>query len=239
MDRKVAAVTGANRGLGWGTAQELARRGFRTILLGRKIEALLQRKREIEEAGGEALAFELDVAKDLAATEFSSWLAQNGNRIDVLVNCAGVLLDGQGDAHGGKSAFDVGATVVRETFETNTLGPYRLCQAVIPFMKQQGYGRIVNVSSGMGGLEDMGGMYPAYRISKTALNAVTRVFSAELANSQIKINSVCPGWVRTDMGGQGADRSVEEGISGIIWAATLPHDGPSGGFFRDGKAIAW
>lgn len=236
---KVAAVTGANRGLGWGTAQELARLGYRVILLGRNKKALDECQQEIEKTGGEACSFTLDVAAEDAASKFLSWLEKNEGRIDVLINCAGIFPDGGQGTIGHASALAVDSTIVREALETNTLGAYRLCQAVIPLMKKQGYGRIVNVSSGMGSLQEMSGMYPAYRISKTALNAVTRVFAGELVGLDIKVNSVCPGWVRTSMGGSGADRSIEEGALGIVWAATLPQDGPSGGFFRDGKPLAW
>ena len=130
------------------------------------------------------------------------------------------------------------------SFTVNTLGPFLLCQAFIPLMMMHGYGRIVNVASGMGSLTDMHGAFgtgwPGYRISKTALNAVTRVFAAELeAYRNIKINSVCPGWVNTAMGGGNAPRSVAQGIETTVWLATLPEDGPSGQFYRDREAIAW
>jgi NAD(P)-dependent dehydrogenase (short-subunit alcohol dehydrogenase family) len=114
-----------------------------------------------------------------------------------------------------------------------------MCQAFLPLMKKNDYGRVVNVSSGMGQLNDMGGAWPAYRISKTALNALTRIFAAELAGTNVKVNSVCPGWVRTAMGGRSATRSLQEGAAGIVWAATIEDDGPTGGFFRDGERIEW
>ncbi|MCB0419044.1 MAG: SDR family oxidoreductase, partial [Bdellovibrionales bacterium] len=127
--------------------------------------------------------------------------------------------------------------VVLKVFETNTLAPLRLCQALVPLMNAQGC--IVNVSSGMGSLHDMGGSWPGYRISKAGLNALTRILAAELSTTGIRVNAVCPGWVRTSMGGSQATRSVEEGAETIVWAACLPADGQTGGFFRDKKAVPW
>ena len=120
---------------------------------------------------------------------------------------------------------------------TNLIGPFLLCQALIPLMR--GSGRVVNVSSGMGQLSEMGGDFPAYRISKAGLNPLTGVFASELEGTGIKVNAACPGWVRTDMGGASATRSVEEGVATTLWLATLPNDGPSGGLFRDRKPIPW
>ena len=121
----------------------------------------------------------------------------------------------------------------------NTLAPLMLSNALVPLMQARNFGRIVNVSSGMGQLDDMGAGHPAYRVSKAALNAVTRVLAAELVGTNIKVNALCPGWVRTDMGGQQADRSPQEGIETTLWLAQLPEDGPSGGFFRDRRPIPW
>ncbi len=139
----------------------------------------------------------------------------------------------------GASIFQADASLLRETFETNTLGPLFVAIALVPLMRRNDYGRIVNVSSGMGQLSDMDGGYPGYRISKTALNAVTVILARELEDTNIKVNAVCPGWVRTDMGGASATRSPEEGADTIVWLATLPDDGPSGGFFRDRRPIDW
>ncbi len=235
MDKKIAAVTGANRGIGWGVSQALAELGFHVLLLGRNEEALKKRQNELKESS----VFALDVADARSTEEFKEWLYKKIGRVDAFVNCAGVFLDDKEASFKDVSALNVSPETVLKTFTTNTLGPYRLCQIVLPLMKKQRYGRIVNVSSGMGALTDMNGMYPAYRISKTALNAVTRVFAEELKGINIKINSVCPGWVRTDMGGPNAERTIEQGAKGIVWAATLPDDGPSGGFFRDGEPIPW
>jgi NAD(P)-dependent dehydrogenase (short-subunit alcohol dehydrogenase family) len=160
--------------------------------------------------------------------------------LDILVNNAGVFLDihGNEDA-GGASVFNASLETLTATLKTNLYGPLLLAQELTPLMKQQHYGRIVNISSGMGQLSEMEGKSPAYRISKTALNALTRILAAETQGYNILVNSICPGWVRTDMGGPQAERTVEQGVSGIIWAATLPNDGPTGGFFRDGQPIPW
>jgi NAD(P)-dependent dehydrogenase (short-subunit alcohol dehydrogenase family) len=158
-------------------------------------------------------------------------------RLDVLVNNAAILIDEPGGFKA--SLFDLKADTLRRTMETNLLGPIRLIQAAAPLMREQAYGRIVNISSSAGQLTDMGSGYPAYRMSKTALNALTRIAAAELGGGNVKVNAMCPGWVRTDMGGTSATRSPEEGADTAVWLATLPDDGPTGGFFRDRKPIAW
>jgi NAD(P)-dependent dehydrogenase (short-subunit alcohol dehydrogenase family) len=153
--------------------------------------------------------------------------------LDILVSNAGVLMERM------KSGLRVDLDTVREIMETNVYGPLLLCQALVPLMRRHSYGRIVNVSSGMGQLADTGAADLAYRMSKTALNAVTRVLAAELQGANILVNSMCPGWVRTGMGGSGAPRSVQQGSDTAVWLATLPSDGPTGGFFRDREQIPW
>ena len=187
-------------------------------------------------AAGGAVAFQpLDVTDGASVQALAERLRGFG-RLDVLVNNAGVFADpAPGDP--ASSVLRADPATLRAAFETNTLGPLRLCQALIPWMN--GQGRIVNVSSGMGQLSEMNGCCPADRLSKTALNALTRILADELQGTGIKVNSVCPGWVRTDMGGAEADLPVEDGVRGIVWAATLPEDGPSGGFFRHGQPIDW
>lgn len=135
--------------------------------------------------------------------------------------------------------FEAPIDLVMQTFATNTVGPLRLIEAIVPGMRERGYGRVVNLSSGAGQLSDMGSGFPAYRMSKAALNALTRLTAAELGPGDVKINAMCPGWVRTDMGGPNATRTVEKGAETAVWLATLPADGPSGGFFRDRKPIPW
>jgi len=235
-NKPVAVVTGAYRGLGFETASQLADKGYRVILTARREAEGNRAKDALVSAGYDAHFRLLDVTDAASIAQLADHIRDEFGGLQVLVNNAGIFPDaapGSEDA----SIFQTKLEVVRNGFETNTLAPLRLCQVLIPLM--QGVGRVVNVSSGMGQLSEMNGCCPAYRLAKTALNAVTRIFADELRQTNVKINSVCPGWVRTDMGGPDATLSVEEGAQGIVWAATLPDDGPSGGFFRHGEPIAW
>ena len=235
-DSRTAVVTGAYRGLGLETCRQLAERGYRVVLTARR-EAEGQAAAEGLASRGLDVRFQpLDVTDASSVRALAAYLAETFGRIDCLVNNAGIFPD---PAPGSEAAsvFEADPDTVRRGLETNTLGPLLVCQALIPLMR--GRGRVVNVSSGMGQLSDMNGCCPAYRLSKTALNALTRVLADELQGTDVKVNSVCPGWVRTDMGGPEATLPVEEGARGIVWAATLPDDGPSGGFFRHGEPIPW
>ncbi|HHW78248.1 MAG TPA: SDR family oxidoreductase [Xanthomonadaceae bacterium] len=238
--KPVAVVTGANRGLGLETARQLAKRDIRVIVTSRnpsKGEAALE-KLLAEEL--DVVFHVLDVASESSVAELGAFIHSRCGRVDILVNNAGVFLDGHGaEDTGGASVLTASLETLTTTLKTNLYGPLLLAQELVPLMKQQHYGRIVNVSSGMGQLSEMEGKSPAYRISKTALNALTRILAAETQGYNILVNSVCPGWVRTDMGGSNAERTVEQGVSVIVWAATLPDDGPTGGFFRDGQPIPW
>lgn len=236
-----ALITGANRGLGLETARQLGKLGYTVFLAGRnpaKAEAAAD-KLVAEKIKAKHIV--LDVSDPTSIAWSKDFFDSQEAPLKILVNNAGIQLEAPGSWNNkDASVFKTNVETLKKTFETNTLGPLLLIQALAPLMIHHGYGRIVNVSSGMGQLTDMNGGWAAYRISKTSLNALTRIVAAELPGKKdIKINSVCPGWVRTDMGGSAASRSVEEGASGIVWAATLPSDGPSGGFFRDGKPIPW
>ena len=225
----IALVTGGNRGLGLEVCRQLAAAGHQIILGSRDLE---KGQKAAAEIGKGTTAVELDVRNPESVDAVVRFVNERFGRLDILVNNAGVLID----------KADVGATtfaVLQETVETNSFGPFLLCQKLAPLMKKNGYGRIVNVSSGMGQLSEMNSGWPAYRMSKAALNVVTKVFADEYQGEGILVNSVCPGWVRTDMGGAGAERSPEEAAKGLVWAATLPNNGPTGGFFRDSEAIAW
>jgi NAD(P)-dependent dehydrogenase (short-subunit alcohol dehydrogenase family) len=234
MTQRIAVVTGANRGLGLATCRELARRGQRVVLTARDAGQAQSAAAQLRAEGLDVTAATLDVSSDASVEAFARRIEKELGRLDVLVNNAGAIFEQKGS----RATTEVSPEILARTFDTNTLGAYRLTRLFLPQMNRAGYGRVVNVSSGMGGITEMGGGSPAYRVSKAALNALTRIFHAE-AGKNVKVNSVCPGWVRTDMGGAGATRNLEQGIAGIVWAATLPDIGPSGGFFRDGQPIAF
>ncbi len=236
-ETKVALVTGGNRGIGLEIARELARLGVMTALGARDYQAGLAAADKLHSEGLEPVVVELDVTSRQSIAAAVAKTHDLFGRIDILVNNAGILIDG--DSSGVAGVVDVSIEKVMQTFATNTVGPLMMMQAVIPHMREQGYGRIVNMSTGLGQLSEMGAKYPAHRLSKAALNALTRTAAAELDGGTIKVNAMCPGWVRTDMGGAQAARSVEEGAQTAIWLAMLPEDGPTGGFFRDMKPIAW
>ncbi len=242
----VAVITGAYRGLGLETARQLALKGYHVVVTARyrkKAEAAAT-KLAAEKLSAEGQ--QLDVTDEKSVHEFAGWLKHKYGSLTVLVNNAGVFpgLNSpppvqQYPTGGLTPSLSASLEQLREGMEANAFGSFNVIKALAPLMKTDGSGRIVNVSSGMGQLSEMNGGYPGYRLSKTALNALTKLLSEELAPHKIKINSVCPGWVRTEMGGANATRAVPEGASGIVWAATLPGDGPTGGFFRDGKPLAW
>ena len=225
MHVRTAVVTGGNRGIGLEVARQLAADGFRVIAGSRDLD---KGRRAVEELGGQVEARQLDVADPDSVAAFAAEL----DELDVLVNNAAGFYDTW------QSGVDADLDVVRDAFETNVLGAWRMTQAVLPLLRRSPSARIVNVSSGAGALTDMGGGSPAYRVSKTALNALTRILSNELRGDGILVNSVCPGWVATDMGGPGG-RPVEQGAASVMWAVRIPDDGPSGGFFRDGRQIDW
>ena len=235
-DHPVAVVTGAYRGLGLETCRRLCALGYTVILTARQEREGQAATHVLRGEEFDVHFHRLDVTDEASIQHLASFVRDTVGRLDVLVNNAGIYPD-PSPGSGKRSVFDAALQPMRAAFETNSLGPLRLCQVLIPLMG--GNGRVVNVSSGMGQLSEMNGCCPAYRLSKTALNAVTRIFADELKLSNVKVNAVCPGWVRTDMGGPNADLSVEEGAKGIVWAATLPDDGPSGGFFRHGSRIDW
>jgi NAD(P)-dependent dehydrogenase (short-subunit alcohol dehydrogenase family) len=235
-DSPVAVVTGAYRGLGLETCRQLAERGYRVVLTARREVEGRAAADGLVDRGLDVRFRALDVTDAASVQRLRDGLREEHGRIDCLVNNAGIFPDPAPGSEA-SSIFQADLDTVRRGLETNTLGALRVCQALIPLM--EGNGRVVNVSSGMGQLSEMNGCCPGYRLSKTALNAVTRILADELLGTGVKVNAVCPGWVRTDMGGPDAELSVEEGARGIVWAATLPDDGPSGGFFRHGEPIAW
>jgi NAD(P)-dependent dehydrogenase (short-subunit alcohol dehydrogenase family) len=234
----LAVISGASRGLGFETCRQLGRRGYRVLLTARDHAKGKAAAAALRDEGLEVGFFPLDVTDRDSVRSLAGHLETEFGRLDVLVNNAGVFLDPMPpEDPSASSVFRADIATVRYSMETNAYGPLRLCQALIPLMR--GRGRVVNVSSGMGQLAEMNGCCPGYRFSKAAINVLTRILADELRDTRIKVNSVCPGWVRTEMGGPNAERSVEEGADTIVWLATLPDDGPSGGFFRDRKPIPW
>ncbi|MCC7486360.1 MAG: SDR family oxidoreductase [Burkholderiales bacterium] len=230
----VTVVTGANRGIGLEIARQLAKRpGIHVVLTARdemKGQAAAERLRE---DGLDVEYHRLDVTDPASVGVLSRHVARTHGRCDILVNNAGISIESDGTR-----IVDSKLAEWQRTLDTNLLGPLRLAQALLPLMRKHRYGRIVNVSSRMGQLASMGTGAPAYRVSKAALNALTAVLAAE-AGRGILVNTMTPGWVRTDMGGAGAPRSVAEGADTAVWLATLPENGPTGGFFMDRKRIAW
>jgi NAD(P)-dependent dehydrogenase (short-subunit alcohol dehydrogenase family) len=225
----VAVVTGANRGIGYEVTRQLAARDHLVVLGSRDPSKGERAAAEIGLDG--VVARQLDVSDDESVLDATRWVEDSYGRADVLVNNAAILYDTS------NRAVDVPLEVIREALETNLFGAWRMAQALLPMLLRSPRPRIVNVSSGGGSLASMGGGTPAYSVSKASLNALTRLLAGELAG-RVLVNSVCPGWVATDMGGP-AGRPVEQGAAGVVWAATLPDGGPSGGFFRDGREVPW
>lgn len=233
-ERRIAVVTGANRGLGLEISRQLAVAGITVVLTSRDRAQGLLATSELKTRDLDVDFHPLEVREPSSAAALRDWIDRRYGRLDVLVNNAGILID----IHS-TSIAELDLETLRWTLETNVIGALGVTQALLPLMRRHDYGRIVNMSSGLGQMCDMQAGTPAYRISKAALNAVTRILAAELKDTRIKVNSMCPGWVRTDMGGPNAPRSVEEGADTALWLATLPEDGPSAGFFRDRQPIPW
>jgi NAD(P)-dependent dehydrogenase (short-subunit alcohol dehydrogenase family) len=224
-DRRVALVSGANRGIGREIARQLSEdHGFHVLAGARDPDEI--------EPSPSLVALRLDVADEASVEAARASVESDPGRLDVLVNNAGVY--GSSESVG-----DYDLEAAHAVLETNLFGAWRLTQAFLPLLRRGGHGRIVNVSSGAGQLSDMNGGRAAYRVSKAGLNVLTRVLAADERRHGILANSLCPGWVRTDMGGSGAPRSVEEGADTAVWLATLDDDGPGGGFFRNREPIPW
>jgi NAD(P)-dependent dehydrogenase (short-subunit alcohol dehydrogenase family) len=231
--QQVALVTGGNRGLGLEVVRQLAASGM-TVLLGARDLARGERAaRELRRERSDIVAVRLDVTNQKHIDALARRIESSYGRLDVLVNNAGAHYDI--DDQPSATPIDT----VRAALDTNLLGAWRLCEAMLPLMRRHGYGRIVNVSSGCGASTVGGGSCPAYRVSKSALNAFTRTLAAELEGSGILVNAVCPDWTATELGGPGG-RPVAEGATGIVWAASLPlRHAVNGGFFRDRQRLPW
>jgi NAD(P)-dependent dehydrogenase (short-subunit alcohol dehydrogenase family) len=238
--KRVALVTGGNKGIGFETCRQLGLKGYTVILAARDIAKGESSTQKLKNKNLDVQFLKLDVRSEADADAAYDFVTQNYGRLDALVNNAGVFIDHVGPAEGAEHPiFEADIHDIRESMETNTYGAFRMCQRFVPLMLEAGYGRVVNVSSGMAQLIEMNGGYPGYRISKVGLNAVTKIFADETDGTNVLINSVCPGWVKTDMGGPSAEIEVAEGADSLVWLATLPDGSPSGGFFRERKPIAW
>ncbi len=230
---KTAIVTGANRGIGLEIARQLVREGIR-VVMGSRDPVKGERACAGLKAGELAVSHPLDVIDTRSVQRFVEFVEKEFGAPAILVNNAGTYPEARE-----AGVVDVKTSLWRETFETNLFGAVRLCREVVPLMQRVAYGRVVNISSGLGQLSQMGAGSPAYRVSKAALNALTATLAAEVKGQGILVNSMSPGWVRTDMGGPDAPRSVEEGAETAVWLALLPSTGPTGQFFRDRKPIPW
>lgn len=253
-DRKVALVTGANRGIGLEIARQLGKKGL-TVLVGARDAAKGEEAAaKLREEGIDARSVQLDVTNEASVRVAAAWVAENVGRLDALVNNAGGAWDFTPQPI---QPSEMSLELVRKTMDLNFLSALAVTQAFLPLIKKSPAGRIVNVSSLMGSQKDIldpkspldGFLAPAYRLSKSALNALTALFAKELRDTNIKVNAACPGWVATDlgvpdwlraaMGGTGPALPVEQGADTPVWLATLPDDGPTGGFFRQREPIAW
>lgn len=235
---KISLITGVSRdmGLGYETAKQLFDLGYKVIIAARDIE-------KVKSLAGKAsfTAMSLDITNDTSVNQLAADIEKQFGKLDVLINNAGGFFDQGGEPLSTDIQF------IKDAFDTNLLGAWRMTKAFVPLLRKSSAGRIVNVSSGAGsftdpvfGLTNHQGNVPVYGITKLALNGLTVKLARELKNTSIKVNSVCPGFVATYPGTeQWGARPVTEGAKGIVWAATLDHDGPSGGFFRDGQILSW
>jgi NAD(P)-dependent dehydrogenase (short-subunit alcohol dehydrogenase family) len=232
-EERIALVTGGNRGIGLEICRQLGKLGIRVLLGSRDLAKGRAAAEELIAAKLSVEAMELDVSDDKSIRECMDRIRNDIGRLDILVNNAGIMVE-ESDADPGEEL-----QIIRDTMQTNVYGPLLLSRLAIPIMKSRRYGRMVNLSSGMGSLSEMGSGYIAYRMSKAAINVVTRVLASETEGMGILVNSVDPGWVKTGMGGRSASRTVYKGAETPVWLATVPEGGPTAGFFRDRKAIPW
>jgi NAD(P)-dependent dehydrogenase (short-subunit alcohol dehydrogenase family) len=229
---KTALITGANKGIGHEVARQLAAKGLHVFVGARNVKAGRKAAEEIANRGGEATFLKIDVADNDSVTKAVREFSNSEDHLDVLVNNAGIIADGD------EAILEISDDLFRKTLEANTLGPLRVTRAFAPLLRKSKAPRVINVSSGSGQLTGgADGWAPAYSISKTALNGVTSQLAA--AFPKFAVNSVCPGWVRTDMGGENASRSLEEGADTIAWLATEAPHKLTGKFLRDRKEIPW
>jgi NAD(P)-dependent dehydrogenase (short-subunit alcohol dehydrogenase family) len=233
QDKHVALVTGGNRGIGYELVKQLALKGFKVILASRDSEKGHEATQKLKESNLDVSFVEMDVNNQESIHQAAVVINEKYGRLDVLINNAGVYLEEN------RKLVAMDPSILERTMTTNFFGAYHVIRSFIPLMEKRGYGRIINVSSEYGAMNEMSySGVGAYKLSKFALNGLTRLVAAEI-NGDIKINAVDPGWVSSDMGGPSAPRTPKQAAESILWLATVGSEGPNGGFFRDGKQIDW
>ncbi len=235
LSKSVALITGANRGLGLEIARQLGQKGSTVLIAARDFAKAEDAAAGLRTENLDARAVELDVTNSEHITSIAKWIEQEYGKLDILINNAGVSLDRLGR----------NIDTLRKTFDVNVFAVYELTEALLPLLKASPNGRIVNQSSILGSItsvlansERLGNL-PAYSSSKTALNMLTVTWSIALKDTNVKVNATHPGWVRTDMGTEKADLSIPEGAKTAVWLATLPADGPTGGYFHKDQVLPW
>jgi NAD(P)-dependent dehydrogenase (short-subunit alcohol dehydrogenase family) len=232
MNKKIALITGANKGIGLACVELFCQNDFHVILTSRNVDNGKDAFNDLKSKYPNLEYHQLDVNDEASISKLIEFITEKYGRLEVLINNAGINYDTW------QNALNADLNNVKETLETNLFGAWRMCQTFIPLMKKNGYGRIINISSGAGSFgEEMKAGTPGYSISKTSLNVLTLKLSKDLEHTGVLVNSMCPGWVRTDMGGQDAPRSVDKGAETVLWLAELNDDGPNGLFFRDKDII--
>ncbi|MED3947143.1 MULTISPECIES: SDR family oxidoreductase [Priestia] len=230
---KVALVTGGNRGIGYELVRQLAMKGFKVILTSRNSETGHKAVQKLKDSYLDVSFVVMDISSEASIRQAAATVSEQYGRLDVLINNAGIYLDKN------QKLVNLDPSVLEKTLETNFFGAYHVIRSFMPLMEQQAYGRIINVSSEYGAMSEMSSSgVGAYKLSKLILNGLTQLIAAE-STKDIKINAVDPGWVSSDMGGPSAPRTPQQAASSILWLATIGPEGPSGGFFKDGKQINW
>lgn len=231
--KKIAVVTGANKGIGFEICKQLASNNIDVILTARNDENGKKAEAELISQGLNVKYHQLDVIDENSIKKLANFIEKNYGKLDILINNAGIFKDYEGGVLSG----DINN--IKETLDTNFYGALLVSRYLVPLMQKQNYGRVVNISSGMGQLSDMGGGSIGYRISKVSLNAMTKILANEVKNNNILVNTMCPGWVKTDMGGANAHRTVEQGADTAVWLSISDDNKQTGKFFRDRKEIPW
>jgi NAD(P)-dependent dehydrogenase (short-subunit alcohol dehydrogenase family) len=231
MENKMALVTGANKGIGFEICLQLAEADYKVILTARNEKKGVEAAEKLKSIGLHVFFHPLDVTNPESISKLAHYVSAEFGHIDVLINNAGIISSS-------KKISEVGMDEIKKVMDTNFLGVIKVTQAFLPLLKKSKNGKIINISSGMGQIESLSGDYAAYRLSKAGLNAITLMFANEVNEYGIKVNAICPGWVKSDMGGPNAPRSVKQGADTAVWLA-LESKTPTGKLFRDRAEIEW